>query len=180
MLLPFACGWYLLSVAATNDWLWPVAYNNTLATLYRSDAVLNGDFSVNVPGILVHVGLPSLVAWLIGAALLLGGFAALSRVGRIEAASVAPLIGIAASPHAYGYDAILALPSFWLLIAYPGGPLSFAAVCIAYLIAPLYVLARPIHFDVLAIPVIGGVAAWSLIRRRALLTFDPRNDRETA
>ncbi len=151
--------WYLLSVAATGDWAWPLPYSQTLTSWFHYDAGIDAVFSINIPGILLNLGSSSAVAVAVGAVLLLLTMPLLSRVSRIEAASVAPLAGIACSPHAYGYEAILALPILWLAVSQPNRA-RIAGVCLAYCIAPLYYFSRPMHFDSLAIPVLGAFAAW--------------------
>ena len=163
--------WYVLSAAATHDWAWPAAYAQTLATLYRSDAILNGDFAIGIPGLLMHAGLASGVAIAIGIALFLATLPVLRKAPILEAASMAPLIGVATGPHAYGYEAILALPALWLAVAQARAPQSgraqSLAAAAAYCIAPFYIFSRALHFDALAIPVIGAAALWTLRSRRA-------------
>ncbi len=160
-----AAAWYLLSVAATADWLWPAPYLQTLSALYRSDVVLNADLAISIPTLLTRIGTPGLVAWGAGFALLLGCAPFLLRVSRLEAASMVPLIGVAASPHAWGYEAILALPAMWFAVS-RAGAIGVAAIVAAYAIAPFYVFGRQLHFNVLAIPVLGGVAAWIWLHAR--------------
>jgi hypothetical protein len=155
-----AAVWYLLSAAATHDWLWPAAYVQTLATLYRSDVAANADLAISVPTLLARLGVPGIAGWTIGAAMLIASAPLLLRVSRLEAASVVPLIGVAASPHAWGYEAVLALPAMWLAVTRPA-PAGIVLIALAYAIAPLYVFGRVIHFNVLAIPVLGGVAFWA-------------------
>jgi hypothetical protein len=159
----FAAGWYALSAAATHDWLWPPTYVKMLSALYSRDVVANADYAISVPTLLTRFGVPNAVAWPAGAILLVATAPLLLRVSRLEAASVVPLIGVAASPHAWGYEAILALPAFWLAAARPS-TLTFFLLILAYVAAPFYLLARVIHFNALALPVLGGVALW--IRRR--------------
>lgn len=162
-----AVGWYALSASATNDWLWPAPYVHELAALYRRDVALNSDFAISVPTMLARFGMPTVLGWIVAAAILVGSAPLLLRVSRLEAASIVPLIGLAASPHAWGYEAILALPALWLCAS----RLNFARgvlLATAYAIAPIYLLARQLHFDALAIPVLGGAALWlatNLLRR---------------
>ncbi len=162
----FAVGWYLLSAAATGDWLWPVPYMQTLTALYRSDVAMNSDFAISVPTFLVRLGVPNAVAWGMGAAILLGSAPLLRRVSRLEAGSIMPLVGIAASPHAWGYEAMLAVPALWLT-ATRLNPVRLSLVWIAYAIAPVYLFSRQLHFDALAIPVLGGVAYWFVTKLRS-------------
>ena len=154
-----AAGWYALSAGATNDWLWPVPYVHALAALYRSDVAMNSDFAISVPTMLARFGMPAALGWMIGAAILAASAPLLLRVSRLEAASIMPLIGLAASPHAWGYEAILALPALWLA-ASRLNVVRATLIATAYAIAPIYVFSRELHFDALAIPVLGGAALW--------------------
>jgi hypothetical protein len=157
--------WYLLSVAATGAWAWPLPYSHTLSSWFHYDAGIDAVFSINIPGILLSLGLSSTVAVTAGVVLFLVTMPLLARVSRIEAASIAPLIGIVCSPHAYGYEAVLALPVFWLAVSRPNRA-RVVGVALAYCIAPLYYFARAVHFDALAIPVLGAFAAWLSTRLR--------------
>ena len=160
-----AAGWYLLSALAAADWLWPVSYLQTLSALYRSDIALNADLAISIPTLLTRIGAPGLVAWAAGFALLLASAPFLLRVSRLEAASIVPLIGVAASPHAWGYEAILALPAMWFAVSRASAS-GVAAIVAAYAIAPVYIFGRQLHFNVLAIPVLGGVAVWMWLQAR--------------
>lgn len=159
VVLVFSVAWYLVSVGATKNWLWPIPYVEMLSTLYSRDVVMNADFAISVPTFLARLGVPTVIGWWVGAIILLGSAPPLLRASRLEAASLAPLIGVAASPHAWGYEAILALPAFWLAAARPSS-LKLALLVVAYITAPLYLFVRVIHFNVLALPVLGGVALW--------------------
>jgi Glycosyltransferase family 87 len=169
------CGlaWYALSAAAANDWLWPVPYAHMLAALYRVDVVGNSDFAISIPTMLTRLHVPGLIGWALGAAVLLVGTPFLLRVRRVEAASVVPLIGIAASPHAWGYEALLALPAMWLMATHPNR-LRATLLIDVYAIAPIYLYARALHFDALAVPILGGTACWFAFRAWALLVQERR------
>jgi len=158
--------WYLLSVAATGAWAWPLPYSHTLSSWFHYDAGIDAVFSINIPGILLGLGLSSGAAVTVGAVLLLLTMPLLARVSRVEAASVAPLVGIACSPHAYGYEAVLTLPVFWLAVSRPDRA-RIIGVALAYCVAPLYYFARAVHFDALALPVLGAFAAWLWTKLRA-------------
>ncbi|HVR46931.1 MAG TPA: glycosyltransferase family 87 protein [Candidatus Binatia bacterium] len=159
----FAIGWYLLSVSATRDWGWPIPYIQMLSTLYSRDAAMNSDFAISVPTFLMRFGISTPVAWLVGGTILFGSAPLLLRAPRLEAASWVPLIGVAASPHAWGYEAILALPAFWLTTVRLN-KISLVLLILSYLAAPFYLFVRAIHFNVLALPVLGGVMLWVCIR----------------
>jgi hypothetical protein len=169
--------WYLLSVGATGDWTWPVPFGHMFAAWYHYDATIDAVFAISIPGILLSLGAPAPTAVLVGCILFLVTLPLLAGVSRTEAASVVPLIGIACSPHAYGYEAILALPCFWLAASRLTVARS-VTIWIAYLTAPIYVIARTVHFDILALAVIGFFVAWVYTRSRALLlaTWSNRSD----
>jgi hypothetical protein len=155
--------WFMLSVAATHDWLWPTTYFQTLGELYRVDRVVDGDYSISVPGVLIHMGLSPAIGWCMGLVMLLATIPIVARTSRLEAATMMPLLGLAASPHAYGYDALLALPMLWLAASRT----SLARVVFVvsnYLIAPFYLLSRRLHFDALAILVIVPAITWVLFK----------------
>ncbi len=170
-----AAVWYMLSVAATSDWLWPVAYFHTLAVLYQKDIALNSDFAISVPVFLYRAGLPTIVSWIAAAAILGASAPLLKRIPRINAVSVAPLLALAASPHAWGYEAVLVLPAMWLALsrAYRR---AIVPLALAYLLAPLYFYSRQMHFDVLAIIVLGGAAVWVVVEVAAGLNAENRSN----
>ena len=123
------------------------------------------DFAISVPTFLIRLHVPTLLAWAVAVAMLAASAPLLLRVSRAEAASIAPLIGLATSPHAWGYEAILALPALWLAVSRPT-PVKVLLVSIAYVTTPFYLIAREIHFNVLAIPVLGGLALWIVVKLR--------------
>jgi hypothetical protein len=82
----------------------------------------------------------------------------LPRVGRLEAASVVGLVGLAASVHAWEYDAMLIVPALLYLVRYV--PHSRRLVLWAYVIAVLCPYASWLHVDTLAVVVLGGTGAW--------------------
>jgi hypothetical protein len=157
--------WFILSVAATHDWLWPNTYIHTLTSLYRVDRVVDGDYSISLPGVLIHMGLSPAIGWGLGLVMLLATIPILARSSRLEAATIIPLIGLATTPHAYGYDALLVLPMLWLLSS-KASPERWTLVALSYVIAPLYLFSRRLHFDALAIPVILSVVGWAIVRIR--------------
>ena len=92
----------------------------------------------------------------------------LVRVGLVEL----PLVHSPAQRlddiNAYGYEALLALPALWMLASRPGS-VRIGALVAAYCIAPFYYYARPLRFDVLAVPVLGGFGCWLITRLRSVL-----------
>lgn len=160
-----AVAWYLASVAASGgDWAWPVPYVRLVARFAAGDFAVNAPFAVSLPGVLIHSGAdPTLV---VGVVVLVatGCVAALRRVGATEAACAACFAGLALSPHAWAYDAVLALP----MIAYTAAQLGERArtqlLLALALIATLFFVSPLLGFDPLALVVGGGTLAWLAVR----------------
>jgi len=163
--------WYALSAAAVHDALWPRPYIHMLSSLYNYDRAVDGDYAIGIPGILIHVGLSPIEGWVLAIVSLVSCAMLLTRTSRIEAATMLPAIALATAPHAYGYDALLMLPVLWLLVT-SATPKRIAVAVAAFIVAPMYVFSRVIHFDPLALPVIGFTAAWVVNRLRE----DPRGE----
>jgi hypothetical protein len=158
-------GWYAAGVAATGGtWDWPSAWLRLIARYAAGDFAVNAPFAVSLPGVLVHAGA--------GAATVAGTTVvaavccaiALRRAGGAEAASAACLAGVALSPHAWAYDAVLALP----MIAYTAGrfegPARLRLLLVTALVGPLFFLSPWLQFDPLALLVVGGTLAWLVHR----------------
>jgi hypothetical protein len=158
-----ACGvaWYLLSVSATGgDWLWPISYLHSLTGYVGPDFIGNRFKAVSLPGLLMLIGTPHAIAFVAGLILLVAGVARMPRVQPLEAASLAGLVGLAASPHAWPYDAAVALPAVFWVISVVAEPWRTRIIVIAFAIAPLWLASNVIHFDPLAFVIIGGAVAW--------------------
>ncbi len=112
-----ALGWYLASTAATGgDWAWPAAWLGGIAGYQGIDFAGNADKAVSLPGLLLRLGLPWPVIAGLAGCVLLASLPILRRRPILEAASYASLLGVALSPHAWGYDAALVLPAMlWFL-----------------------------------------------------------------
>jgi hypothetical protein len=104
--------WYLLSVPASGgDWLWPAAWLNGLQSTAPGEFATNADKAVSIPGLLVRIpGLPAWLPYAAGGVLVLASLRGLVRAPLLEAASVACLIGLAAGPRVWSYEAGLMLP----------------------------------------------------------------------
>lgn len=179
-----ACGviWYLLSVSASGgDWLWPVAYLRSLTGYVGPDFIGNRFKAISLPGVLMLIGTPHTLAFVAGLVLLVAGVVRMSRVPPVEAASMAGLIGLAASPHAWPYDAAVALPAiFWVMTAI-AEPWRTRIIVAAFAIAPLWLASNVIHVDLLAFVIIGGAIAWlggKLISVRVGTDLAPLRDGE--
>ena len=156
------CGvvWYALSVSASGgDWLWPANYLRSLAAYVGPDFAYNRFKAISLPGVLMLAGLSHGLAFAIGMVMLVAGIALLRKMPALEAASLTGLIGIAASPHAWPYDAAIALPALWWVMTKIAEPWRTRIVVAAYAIAPLWLASNVLHFDPFAIVIIGGALA---------------------
>ena len=159
--------WYLASVpAAGGAWDWPLVTSRVIARYAWGDLSVNGMFAVGLPGALLFGGIALPVAAAITAVLATGAALALRRAPALEAASAAPLVGLALNPHAWAYDAALAAPMIAYVASRAAEPVRTRALVILAAIAPLFVLAPRLHFDPLIIIVSGGTLAWTLTRLR--------------
>ncbi len=107
---------------------------------------------------MAHLGTPTVIADAAGAMLLVSGCLLLPRVSTLEAASVVCLIGVAGSAHAWGYDAVLALPAIFYGAAYV--PRSTWLLIAAYVIAAFSLYSMWVHFNAVTVVVLGGTAIW--------------------
>ena len=150
--------WYMLSFVATGmDAQWFQHWIAVIATYATTDFIHNADKTISIPGLLQHIGVPSLVAGAIGLALLVYLAYTLRNAAAIEAGSLITIAGLACSPHAWDYDAVLALPAIFSVLTHVAEQLRTRAIVTAYVIAPLWVFAHPLHFDTLAIVTIGAL-----------------------
>ncbi|HEV8445316.1 MAG TPA: glycosyltransferase family 87 protein [Gemmatimonadaceae bacterium] len=159
-----ACGvgWYVLSAyAAGGDWMWPRPYLESVASYVGPDFAYNRAKAVSLPGVLMVAGVSSKVAFPLGMALLIGALVWLRVRGAdlVQAASFAGAIAVATSPHAWPYDAAVALPGLFWIAAKGQEPARTRAIVVAYAVAPTWLAAHVLGFDLFAIVVIGG-AAW--------------------
>lgn len=161
VVVAIGAAWYVLGVPATGgDWGWPAAWLRLLAHYASGDLAVNGGFAISLPALLVHVGLGVPLA---ATAAALGAAAAafaLRRTTAVEAGSAACLVGLALSPHAWAYDAALALPMIGFTaaaLAEPNRTRFLLGIAIA---APLFFVSPLLRFDPLAIVVVGGTFVW--------------------
>ena len=85
----------------------------------------------------------------------------LVRAPLPEAGAGALLVGVAASPHAWGYEAALLLPIVWWALA--GGlvePWRTRLIVAAYLLVPLWLVSRQTGLSAVAIVVLGAYVIW--------------------
>jgi hypothetical protein len=158
-----ACGvgWYAVSAyAAGGDLMWPRPYLQALADYVGPDFAYNRYKAVSVPGVLMLAGVSSGVAFGVGMVLLVGalGWLRVRGVGVMQAASLTGAIAVASSPHAWPYDAAIALPALFWVAAKGEEPGRTRGIVIAYAVAPLWLASHALGVDPFAIVVIGGTA----------------------
>jgi hypothetical protein len=159
----FGVVWYVASVAATGgDWLWPRTLALLIHSYFAQDLRVNATLSVSLTGMFLHAGLaPALIGGIV-AAITLVSVPALRRSDPLESGSAATLIGLALSPHALAYDAVMALPMIAYSATRLAEPLRTPLIVTMYALAPLALCSPLVHFDPLAIVIIGGGLAWIL------------------
>ena len=108
-------GWYLVSAqAAHGDWTWPVRYVRTLQGYYAADFLANTYKAFTLPTVLMAMGfVRPIVGFLVAAILFAVALPLLARASALEAGSMATLVGLAASVHAWPYEAVLLLPAIF-------------------------------------------------------------------
>jgi Glycosyltransferase family 87 len=131
--LLFALGWYFVSVAASGgDWSWPVTYAHTMAWWLPMDFLGGTSKAFTIPTLLMTHGLSITAAALIGIAILLAALPVAARASAIEAASMMPLVGLAASLHAWPYEAAVALPAILYAMTVIREPLRTPVIAVLY------------------------------------------------
>jgi hypothetical protein len=163
-----AAGWYGCSVAATGgDWGWPAAWMHLVGRFAAGDFAVNAPFAVSLPALLIRAGAGVPIVAGVAAVVALAAATVLRRVSAAEAGSAACLIGLALSPHAWAYDAVLALPMIGFTAAALDEPARTRLLLALALTAPLFFASRQLGFDPLALIVVGGTFAWLAVRLRA-------------
>ncbi len=157
-------GWYLAGVlAAGGDWVWPAAWLSGLGGYLDADFAGNADKAVSLPGLVARLGLPSAAPIVAAVVVVAASIPRLARAPILEAAVAACLIGVAVSPHAWGYDAALIVPFLlWLLAGH--GPLAepgrTRVIVAAYLVGPLWLVSPQTGVSAVAGIVLGLLAVW--------------------
>ncbi len=165
--------WYLGGViAAGGDLGWPAVWVNTIRSYLADDAAHNIDKAISLPGVMARLPVSSTVALLAGLVLVVLAIPRLIRAPIREAAAGACLVGLAASPHAWGYDAALMLPAVWWALG--GGltePWRTRLIVAAYLLVPFWLISAQTQISTVAIVVIGGAVVWLSGRWRGDYSF---------
>jgi hypothetical protein len=158
-------GWFLLGVpAAGGDWAWPVAWLRLIARFAGGDLGVNGAFALGLPALLARSGLGTAATIAILAFAAAAVAVALRRATAVEAGSAACLAGLALSPHAWAYDAVLALPMIGFAAAALAEPYRTRLLFGLAILSPLLFVSPLLRFDPLTLIVIGGTCVWLTIR----------------
>jgi glycosyl transferase family 87 len=164
-----AAGWFAVSAVAADDWAWPGPWLDGLRGYLADDFAGNADKAVSLPGLIARLPVPGWVAILAGVGLVATAIPRLVRAPILEAAVGACLIGVAVSPHAWGYDAALAVP-FLLWFASGRGPWSTTTrrrvLVASYLLGFTWLVSRQTVVSGVAFVVLGLVVLWLVGSRR--------------
>ena len=155
-----AAGWYFLSVPASHgDWLWPATYVRTVHSWLPIDFAGSAFKAFTVPTLLMRCGANMTVASFIGIAILAVALPLAARAPVLQAASLMPLVGLVASPHAWPYEAALALPAIFYAMTRFQEPWRTPVVAVTYILVSVGLVT---HYggSVLAVVCIGGTALW--------------------
>jgi hypothetical protein len=159
-----AC-WYLASVPATLDWYWPISYLHQMHIYVPADFAANGSKTVSLPGLLMRFGLPSAIAMALAFALFLIWLPVLARMQALAAVSLTALLAVALGPHAWYYDATLALPALYLAMTTLPEPSRTRIVVASYIVGTGWLLTKFVGFDpVILVPL--PLAWWLTSRER--------------
>jgi hypothetical protein len=162
VMLVAAAAIYLVSVpAAGGDWNWLALWIDGAKTALPADAVANADKSITLPGLLARLPVPWIVPTAAGGAIVLAALPGLRRAGIVEAAAAACLLGVAAGPRAWGYDAALVFPFVcWVLAGGVGEPWRTRLIVVAYLLGPSWMVSLYLGLNGIAVLVLGASLLW--------------------
>jgi hypothetical protein len=161
--------WYVASVAATGgNWAWPADWAATVLHYSSSDFAFNAVKATSIPALLLRADAPLWVAAVVVVVVTLAVLWKLGRSGPLEAGSAACIAGVALSPHAWPYDAALALPMIDFALLRTPAPWPTIVVCAVAICGPLLLLSPLAGFNPQAIVVVGGTLAWLIARRPAV------------
>ncbi len=158
--------WYALSAwASGGDWLFGVAWSRSLHDWTVVDFPQNQEKAVSIPSLLMRAHLPFVPAMLVATLTAVAFIPLLRRAPIVVAGSAACVIGLAVSPHAWGYDGVLILPTIFVIVERLRGTVRAAVVAGAYVLAALLTLLPVLHFDSVALVVLGALAWWAFADR---------------
>jgi hypothetical protein len=153
--------WYVFSaIAAGGDWSWPQAWARLIVRYAGGDLAFNAPLTISATGTLLRASVPVALVVLAVLAVAAAGCIAIARSEPVEAVAGATLLALAWSPHAWAYDAALALPMIAYASAVLRHPLRTRVLLIAYAIAASFIFSRELHFDPLLVITVGGSSCW--------------------
>jgi hypothetical protein len=157
--------WYFAGVAAAaGDWTWPMTLLSSIGGWYATDTTHNIVRTISMPGVLQGLGVSSVVALGLGAALAVAALPRLLRAPLAEAGAGALLVWLSVSPHSLNYEGALLLPILlWAMGRGPTGlrePARTWLVVGAFLFAPEYLVSETLGLSVLALITAVGAAVW--------------------
>jgi hypothetical protein len=171
-----AATWYLAGVAATaGDWAWPSSWLGAIRGYLDADFAGNADKAVSLPGLIARLPVPGWLPAVAGAAVVLAAIPCLLRAPLTEAAVGACLVGVAVSPHAWGYDAVMVVPALLWLLAGGGAWTERTRTALlvgAYVLGPFWLVSRQTVVSAVAVVVIGALVVWLVRPRRPVI--EPR------
>jgi hypothetical protein len=154
--------WFIIGIwAAGGSASWPTAWVATVGRWLADDTARNADKAISVPGLVARLGAGDLPGYGLAVILVLIAVPRLVRAPLREAAAGALLVGLVASPHAWGYEAALLMPALWWGLA--GGiaePWRTRLLLVAFVLAPFWLVSRQTGISVLAPVVLGAYAIW--------------------
>ena len=154
--------WYVAGVAATAfDWSWPMHYAAAVSGYVQADLQRFAVAAMSLPALLMRFGIAPSIASLCGLLLIAAAIPRLRRTTPLGAASVAGLLALAASPHAWGYDASIVLPALFFVMKTTPEPARTRTIACAYVLAAVQVFSTVwLGFNTLAIVIVGGALWW--------------------
>jgi hypothetical protein len=164
--------WYFGSVAAAaGDWAWISHTTAAIEQYYARDFGANSSKSLSLPAILMQLGVSKTIAIAAGLLLLLLAIPKLSQSDEFQTISMTPLLTLAVSPHAWPYDAAIALPALFYAMRFLAEPLRTPLVIGCYIVAASWIFVTSLGgWDPLAVVTLGGTACWLFAGKR------PRKD----
>jgi hypothetical protein len=158
-----AAAWYLFSVRASgNDWQWPAALWRVILSYAPGDLAFSGPLAISATSTLLRLGVSTTIVALCLVAVAALGYLAVARAKPVEAMTGATLLALAWSPHAWAYDAALALPMIAFVLAKLAPFARTCALFVLYGIAAGFFFSRVLGFDLLLFITVGGSSAWIL------------------
>jgi hypothetical protein len=158
-----ALAWYLFSVVASgDDWRWPAAWWHVIMSYAPGDLAFNEPLTVSATSALTGLGVPNAIVILTVVTVAVFGCIAIARSKPVEATTAATLLGLAWGPHAWAYDAVLALPMIAFVLGKLGPPARTYVLFGLYVLAAGLFFSRALGFDSLLLITVGGSSSWIL------------------